>query len=356
MSTNQSVKGKVAFFTDTYKPNVDGVVKSIDLLREELGKAGIDVSIFAPSKKLRYVERGSEVLFASIPFLPYKDYHIAFPRMGLVRKQGPFDVVHNHGIALTAMAALSTAQQFSSKAVSTFHTDVLQATHYLSKGFLDKPFKKAVEKYLRWLYGKFDVITAPSAYAARKLEKLGIKAVVIPNGIRPERYMVKRHPDENLLIHVGRVVKEKNLDLLFDMVEGTQYKLVVVGRGPALNYYKRVAKTRGLSNILFTGFLPDEELKGLLSRATALLFASTFDTQGLVVAEALAAGVPVVAYAHSAGAEVVREFGTVFEDKDTFHQAVDRAKTLSVDELREKANLFHIERIRDLWMDLYGFT
>ncbi len=352
---NPSAEAKrVAFFTDTYKPNVDGVVKSLLLLEEELSKRGVEVNVFAPAKGLRYVDNGKEVLFASLPFLPYKDYHIALPRMGLVKGKGPFDVVHNHGIALTALAALSAGERYSSLKVSTFHTDVMSATHYLGGGKAEKAFKKAVAKYLRWLYSKFDVLTAPSRFAAQKLRSIGIEAEVVPNGIRLSQFPLKREPKEGLLLHVGRVVKEKNLELLFDMVEGTSYQLVVVGRGPALSYYKRLARQRGLSNVTFTGFLPDEELMELRSRAQAQLFSSTFDTQGLVVVEALAMGLPVVAYEETAGAEVVEDFGTVFRDKDTFQQALERAKALSPAELRSKAEEYDISRIVEKWLEIYS--
>ena len=127
---------RIAFFTDTYLPNKDGVVSSIVSTRLALEAMGHEVYIFASgSRKDKKENKDPRVhYFASTAFRPYPDYKIAlFPFLasGKLRRYG-IDVIHTHGIATMGLASLQASVRNGLPVIGTFHTMLPDATHYLS--------------------------------------------------------------------------------------------------------------------------------------------------------------------------------------------------------------------------------
>ncbi len=335
----------IAFFTDSYKPNVDGVVRCIELLKGELERNGHTVYVFAPSPSRESWVDKEVHYFESHPFAPYPQYRIAMVHEAtlgidaLARKcrELKIDAVHSHGIAFTSIAAYRVAKRLNVPKVVTFHTNVAGATHYISKfKMLDRHFEAIAWHYLRWLYSNYDAVLAPSETAAKMLSDHGIKSAVFPNGIELGRYLkAMRKPNRGipLLLHVGRVVKEKRIDTAMCMMaamkeKGKKAKLVVAGGGPGIAHYREEAKRLGVSrDVKFLGFVPHKRLNALYRKANALVFCSPFDTQGLVVVEALASGMPVIAAKGTSGAEIAEEVDKrlVFSNADEFGKAVSFA-------------------------------
>lgn len=338
----------IAFFTDSYRPNVDGVVRCIELLKGELEREGNKVYVFAPSPS-RESKVDKEVhYFESHPFAPYPQYRISMVREATVgidamarrcRELG-IEAVHSHGIAFTSIAAYRVAKRLNIPKVVTFHTNVAGATHYISKfKMMERHFESIAWHYLRWLYSNYDVVLAPSETASRMLSDHGIRSTVFPNGIEVGKYLkAVRRPGKGtpLLLHVGRVVKEKKIDTAMRMMaemkeRGKKTELVVAGGGPGIAYYKEEAKRLGISrNVKFLGFVQHNRLNALYRKANALVFCSPFDTQGLVVIEALASGLPVIAAKGTSGAEIVGNFNErlVFSNEREFENAVKSAVKL----------------------------
>jgi 1,2-diacylglycerol 3-alpha-glucosyltransferase len=336
----------IAFFTDSYKPNVDGVVRCIELLKHELEKEGHKVYVFAPSPSMESKVDKEVHYFESHPFAPYPQYRIAMAHEAtlgigaLARKckELGIEAVHSHGIAFTAIAAYRVAKRLNVPKVITFHTNVAGATHYISKfKMLERHFESIAWHYLRWLYSNYDAVLAPSETAAGLLRGHGIKSTVFPNGIALESYFkIKRAPSKKgfALLHVGRVVKEKKIDIAMEMVramraKGKDISLTVVGMGPALGHLKAEAKRLGISrSVKFTGYIEHRKLNALYSKANALVFCSPFDTQGLVVIEALASGMPVIAAKGTSGAEIAKDVDErlIFSNEREFEGAVEFAE------------------------------
>ncbi len=312
----------IAFFTDTYTPNVDGVVVSIKLIKEELERRGHTVFIFAPSSDGKEHIKTHEFFFKSTPLKSYEQYRFSFPNNQKVEKffnKNDIDIIHNHGVSLISWTALKMADIFNLKKISTFHTNIADATHYVIKQeFLKKFSIKITWKYLRFLYSKYDLLTAPSNYTIELLKKNSIKAVYLPNGIKCDEFRGPRIPSKNIeILHVGRVVKEKNIDFVFPFIQHTHIDLYIAGKGPATDYYKSIAP----HNVHFLGYV--ENLLELYKTKTALVFTSKFDTQGLVNIEALCSGMPVIARKGTAGEEFAI---ATFEDKESFMRAIKIAK------------------------------
>lgn len=335
---------RIAFFTDTYLPNTDGVVCSILNMQKALKSRGHEVFIFSPSPDGKPRIEGNVHLFRSIAFRRYPEYRLAIFRTSPVKnrlEELGIDVIHNHGVATTAMAA-SRAEL---PKISSFHTNVAEAAHYLvKKRSIQLPLKGRIWRYLRHLYSRFDTVTAPSLKMVRLLEENGIKAEFLPNGIDLSAFKIQRRPERKpMLIHVGRVVKEKNIEKVMEMVAYARkihpkIELKIIGKGPALEYYRKKALDTGVADITeFTGYVDDATLKDYYRRADALVFASHFDTQGLVVLESLASGTPVLALSGTSGEEIVREMGTVFSDGRSFGSALRKA--MEIEDARKHISL-----------------
>lgn len=362
---------RIAFFTDTYLPNVDGVVTALVNYRKFLEERGHEVYIFAPGTKKQREENTDKKVhyFSSIAFKPYPDYKIAkfpfFSATNILKELQP-SVVHSHGIATTGIAAFQAAKKINVPVVASFHTLVSDATHYLSENeVLKKFFSDLAWSYLRWYYSNFEKVIAPSNFAAKILEKNGIKNIeVLPNGIDTKlfekevnrEYVRKKYKiNEPLVLFVGRVAKEKNLELI---IEASQHvinkinkvKFMIVGKGPALEYYKDLTLKKGVSEyFIFTGYVEQEELISIYKSADVFVFPSLFDTQGLVVLEALAAGLPAVVQKESASAEFVLDnicgyhFSDVRDFADKIIYAIENREKLK-DKAIERAKEFDIRK------------
>jgi glycosyltransferase involved in cell wall biosynthesis len=244
------------------------------------------------------------------------------------------DAIHSHGIAFTSIAAYRVAKRLGIPKIIMFHTNVAGATHYISKfRIMEKGFERITWRYLKWLYSNYDEVLAPSKRAHDMLKAQGIDSTIFPNGIEIGNYLkIKRKPNGKgvMLLHVGRVVKEKRIDIAMGMIKNNKnISLDVVGKGPGLEHYRNLAKEMGMeSRVKFLGYVGHGKLDGYYRKANALVFCSAFDTQGLVVAEALASGMPVIAMAGTSGAEIAKDVDRklVFSNQKEFDSAVSYAK------------------------------
>jgi 1,2-diacylglycerol 3-alpha-glucosyltransferase len=335
---------KIAFFTDTYLPNTDGVVTYILSYRRALESMGHEVYVFAPgTKKQKDDNRDPRVhYFSSTTFKPYPDYKVAlFPFItatNMIKEIKP-DIVHSHGIATTGIAAFQAAHKIGVPAIASFHTMVSEGMHYITKKEdFQKIFESVAWKYLGWYYSNFDRVIVPSNFSRAILERQGIKNLVVkPAGLdlksfHPKvecEFVRKKYSlDGPMVLFVGRLVVEKNLALLVDAAQKVvnkmpNVKFVIAGKGPAEQYYKDLVKSAGLtSNFVFAGFVQGSELPALYRAADVFAFPSFFDTQGLVVLEAMATGTPAVVPKDSAPAEFVTdgESGYYFSDAQDFSE------------------------------------
>ncbi|MEW6528788.1 MAG: glycosyltransferase [Candidatus Micrarchaeota archaeon] len=337
---------KLAFFTDSYLPNIDGVVSYIVNYKQLFEKMGHEVYIFAPGTKKQKDENKDPRVhyFSSTSFKPYPDYRIAlFPFVSatnMIKEIRP-DIIHSHGIATTGIAAFRSAKKINAPAIVSFHTMVSEATHYLTEKKSLQSFLESVAwRYIEWYYSNFDRVIAPSNFSKTILEKHNIKNVVLkPSGIDTNifchevecEFISKKYKINGpIVLYVGRLAMEKNLSLLIDAAQKVinkipSVKFIIGGKGPAEEYYTNLVKNSGLSeNFIFPGFIPNNELPALYCAADVFAFPSAFDTQGLVVLEAMASGTPAVVPKNSAPAEYINdnENGYCFSDSQDFSEKI----------------------------------
>jgi glycosyltransferase involved in cell wall biosynthesis len=337
---------KVAMFTDSYRPQINGLVSSIDVFREELKKFGINVTVFAPSspdykKREKFVYR-----FKSVPFTSYKEYRIGVPYKVLTDKRFrkmDFDVIHIQSPFSIGALGLGFSKHYKIPCVATFHTLFPDYIHYLVKSEkirkikgVNTIFQKITWKYLSWFYNQCDSIVAPSEDIRNRMKKNGIenKIDVIPTGIsvksqKPDYSVLKKFDikkNDKIILHVGRITKEKNIKFIIDSLKNilnNDVKLLITSDGPYRKELQEYVNKNKLSNVFFTGYLSKEKLNGLYKSSDLFVMASKTETQGLVMIEAIFNNVPLVVLNAPVTGSFVKKYGVgIVSKKGNFTENV----------------------------------
>lgn len=307
---------RILFCTDTYPPQVNGVSVVTALSVQGLRARGWDVEVIAP----RY-PAATPVVFApellrdrltSVPAVPlpgYPDIRLAAPARGTVRdvidRFRP-DVVHSATEFVIGRLGQRAALRRGLAVTTSYHTDFARYTESYGVAFLRHP----VRRWIRRFHTRAARIFTPSDASRADLVALGLTDVEVwgrgvddglfhPSRRSPALRQRLSLGDAFTFLHVGRLAPEKGIAVLvaaFAIVEGVlgpdAVKLVVAGAGPSL----AALRARAPRNVTFLGNLDRQhELPALYASADAFLFASTTETLGLVVLEAMAAGLPVIA-------------------------------------------------------------
>lgn len=308
-------KLKIGFFTDTYLPQVNGVVSSIELFRQELEKRGHQVFIFCPRIE---DEQNSErvIRFKSFRFLFQPEYHISIPfSRHLLRDlwTKDLDIVHAH--TPFSIGLLGYYYAFIKKVpfIHTYHTLYPEyIKSYILKGRLITP--GMVSKLSAVFSNRCDLTIAPSIKIKKLLESYGVETPikVLATGIKIKEYatIIKKNTirkqfglrlSDKVLIFVGRLGKEKNINFLVSALPIIQkkiqnVKLILVGDGPQRADLKRQAQKLKIKDaVIFTGYFNKPEVIKAYQASDLFIFASLTDTQGMVIVEAAASGLPIVA-------------------------------------------------------------
>jgi len=332
---------RIALFTDSYLPTVDGVVTSVLTTRRQLEADGHEVVVFAPEDpRRREVREAGTIYVRAKEFRHYPGYRLAmFPgrEVDMIKDMG-IDLVHIHGVGFVGIKGLWASWQAKIPRVSTFHTMIHDTLAFYSPFGLNLHLlERGLRFYLRVFLRKTQGVVVPSRAILEEIRDLSPTANiadVIPTGVDPDRF----RPDlsgqgvrakwglngHDIILHVGRVAPEKNLTTLIHafpkvLEANPDTKLLIVGTGPYLEKYYELAHHLGLEgDVLFTGFVPDADLPKYYAAADVFAIASRFETQGLVVLEALASGRPVAGANYRAIPEFVRDGvnGALFDPSD----------------------------------------
>jgi 1,2-diacylglycerol 3-alpha-glucosyltransferase len=320
----------ILFLSDVYFPRINGVSTSIHTLRQQLAAQGHRVHLLAPDY---YSPSEDESWITRVP----SHYLLFDPEDRLMRygkalsltsalRQEDYHLVHIHTPFVAHYLGLRLSRRLGIPCVETYHTffeDYMH--HYLP--ILPKPMLRALARRLsRSQCNAVDAVVAPSQPMLDALRSYGVEshAEVIPTGLQEHSFIPgdgpgfrKRYgiaPDRPVMLYVGRVAHEKNIGLLLRMtVEVRRSRpdilFVIAGEGPALERLRREAEVLDLQdNTMFIGYLDRKtELNDCYRMADVFIFSSLTETQGLVLLEAMAQGVPVVAIAEMGTKSILRE-------------------------------------------------
>ena len=305
---------KIGLFTDGYLPQINGVATSVEELEESLTDRGHDVYIVAP--KFPHYKDEDENVFRLKSIRLYKNPELRLSYMWpdkIFQKvlKINFDVFHGFSGGSIPALGLALAKFKRKPYVFTYNTRLNHYTHYFLKGKVIRP--KAVEKVVELYCNVCNHVVAPAQYVKDELIKFGVKKpiTVIPNGINTKRFKIDKStflkdelnlPDSSrIIVYVGRVAKEKSIDFLLKtfeklLKEEKNIYFAIVGDGPERKNLEKLSEKLELKNkVFFLGFVDHRKLSKVYNGADVFAFASTTETQGLVVLEAMACGLPVVA-------------------------------------------------------------
>lgn len=352
---------KIAMFTETFTPQVNGVVTSICSFTEELEARGHEIEIFAP-KPGKEEHDGTPVhRFKSVTFRPYPEFKATLPpvRINKKVKGHGFELIHTHGPFAMGWAGLVTAKRNKLPCVSTFHTPISDYVPYLFKGKnLVLLGKKLAWKYTVKHYNRYKEIVVPSEIIKKLLEDKGVKTPlhVVPTGIRLEdfementEYIHEKLDVGEFILHAGRISKEKNIDTVIRAMKNIDSQLVITSKGPELEKLKKLVKKEHLEEkVVFAGYVDSEDLVALYHECAFSVIASEADTQGLVITEAMACGTPVIGANALAIPEIINgENGVLFELKNAEDLSEKANMLLEENELRKKMSLNAIKTAKE---------
>jgi glycosyltransferase involved in cell wall biosynthesis len=342
---------KILFISDVYFPRINGVSTSIRTFVEQLQALGHEVHLIAPDYQVLTQDEAwiKRIPAHSIYFDP-EDKLIKFGEaMKLLPEleQEKYDMIHVHTPFVAHYLGLKLAAKLNIPCIETYHTffeDYLH--HYLPwvPKYLAKGLARMISKRQ---CNAVDAIVAPSAPMLNVLRAYGVKvnAEVIPTGLQARSFEESNGQafrlkygialDRPMLLYVGRVAFEKNIDFLLEMTKSLIEKrpnvlLVVTGEGPAEAHLHQLAKTLDIEkNVKFIGYLDrNTELNACYESADIFVFSSKSETQGLVILEAMAQGTPVVAIAELGTASILIEGKGALIAQDNIPHFVEKVNQL----------------------------
>ncbi|MGQ9732074.1 MAG: glycosyltransferase [Candidatus Zipacnadales bacterium] len=317
---------RIAVFTNTYRPTVNGVVNSIEAFRKGLEAAGHTVFIFAPSNKDQREPDDFVLRFPSHTFVRYPDYPIGLPftrRLAHTARELAPDLVHTQHPWLIGAWGQRFARQQGLPLVTTIHTQYEMYAHYawpLPPSVIRRVLRSTVLRHCN----RCDVVATPGKAMQQYLVELGVTrpVEVVPNatdlsgfdtadgsGVRA-RFGIRA--EEVLYLFVGRAAKEKSLDqliLAFTLVaqQLPTAKLMIVGGGPELEALRALAHQQPCAErILLPGPVPYEKVREYHAAGDIFVTASVTEVQPLSLTETMAAGNPIVGFEAGGISDMVR--------------------------------------------------
>jgi glycosyltransferase involved in cell wall biosynthesis len=313
---------KLAFVTETFPPEVNGVAMTFGVIARELGRRGHQVTVYRPGP---CAPRGdsSETWFREIPLpgLPIPGYpHLRFglPAASALHarwKADRPDLVHVVTEGPLGASAITAARRLKLPATSSFHTNFHAYTSHYRCGWL----QPVALSWLRHVHNRTLKTFVPTQELAAELAKLGFRELaVLSRGVDTRQFHPGRRsdalrsswsagPDDPVVLHVGRMAAEKNYPLLFRVYAAMREanprcRFVVAGEGPL-----RARLEREHPECIFAGFFSRDEIGRYYASADIYIHASLTETFGNVLTEAMASGVAVAGFDYAAARQFVRD-------------------------------------------------
>lgn len=345
---------RIGLFTDAYPPFINGVATSVLMLKQGLEKMGHKVYVVTVNdESFSYKETEGVLKIPSIPIgiMNFRQSGIYPLRALKIIKRWNLDVIHTHTEFSIGTFARLISKQFNIPLVHTYHTMYEEYIYYITKGYFNHASKKLVEYLTLFLCDKtIDELIVPTEKAKDLFkEKYKVKrdVHVIPSGIDTERFH-KENVDklsviklkkslsigmrDFIVLYVGRIAKEKSIDFLIknfpDVLKRIpKAKMIIVGDGPDLKDLIDMTNDLKLEDkIIFTGRVLWDDIPKYYAMSNIFVTASTSETQGLTVIEAMGASKPVVAIKDESFELVItdKKDGLFFEDEKQYVDLVER--------------------------------
>lgn len=296
---------KIALFSDTYLPQINGVTNTLNKLIQYYDTMGIEYKIFIPKYEMELKSHNIES-FYSIKFFMYPENRVAFPnsfRISSTLSTFQPDIIHIMTEFNMGMAGLNYGKKHGIPTVTNYTTNFPQYADYYKINIL----KESIWNYLKWFHSQSEITLCPSIITQTLLHSHGIyNTKIFSRGIDYKSFHPLKRSNQLrkklgimskiAFLYVGRVSAEKDLDILcssyheIDKRYHENVVLIITGDGPYLEKCKQIFP----ANTIFTGFLKGKELAEIYASCDIFVCPSSTETFGNVVLEAMASGLPVI--------------------------------------------------------------
>jgi 1,2-diacylglycerol 3-alpha-glucosyltransferase len=312
---------KILFLSDVYFPRVNGVSTSIKVFKNDLIKLGHEVHLICPAYNEINTDKTITTIKSKPIFFDPEDHLMSWTDLNKktewIKKQ-KFDLIHIHTPFIAHYFGKKLAKILNVPIIETYHTSFEDYLH-LYLPILPESFARWLSRNIaKYLCNHCHGIISPSEQLKETLKNYHVtKPIkVVPTGLpdksfkKTNKYTFRKlyniSPTDPLLLFVGRVAHEKNIDFLLHVFkyiakENKSIKFLITGEGPAFEHIQKLIKKFNLEHsVILTGYLEaDHELLNCYASSDLFIFASKTETQGLVLIEAMAQGLPVVALAEN---------------------------------------------------------
>ncbi|BAQ61179.1 glycosyltransferase [Geminocystis sp. NIES-3708] len=338
---------RIALFTETFLPKVDGIVTRLKHTVEHLQKQGDEVLIFSPEGGLKEYKGAKINGIKGIPLPLYPELKLAIPNPSInfaLQRFKP-DLIHVVNPAVLGIGGIYYAKKLDIPLIASYHTHLPQYLHHYNLGALEG----ILWELLKLAHNQAQLNLCTSTAMVDELVNHGIEKVDLwQKGVDTDSFhpslassemrnrLSQGNPDAPLLLYVGRVSAEKEIDKIKPVLESIpDARLAIVGNGPAKDELEQLFAN---TNTNFVGYLHGQELGAAYASADAFIFPSSTETLGLVLLEAMAAGCPVIAARRGGIPDIVTDGinGYMFNPDDAQGAIAATQRLLAHQDEREK--------------------
>ncbi|BAT51394.1 Glycosyl transferase, group 1 [Nostoc sp. NIES-3756] len=325
---------RIALFTETFLPKVDGIVTRLRHTVDHLQRLGNQVLVVAPDGGITE-HKGAKVYGVSgFPLPLYPELKMALPRpaIGYALEDFRPDIIHVVNPAVLGLSGIFYSKVQKIPLVASYHTHLPQYLQHYGLGMLEG----LLWELLKGAHNQAALNLCTSTAMVEELSAHGIERVDLwQRGVDTEIFqpelasvemrsrLSQNHPQSPLLLYVGRLSAEKEIERIKPILEAIpQARLALVGDGP---HRQALEKHFAGTNTNFVGYLMGTELGAAFASADAFIFPSRTETLGLVLLEAMAAGCPVVAACSGGIPDIVTDGvnGYLFDPKADIQDAIN---------------------------------
>ncbi|MBI2196062.1 glycosyltransferase [Candidatus Daviesbacteria bacterium] len=373
---------KIAYFTDTFLPQLNGVATALANQASELGARGHSILIFTPKvdhikRKKFKAENVQLVYLPAVSALLYPEFKLGIfglPKVikHLVRFKP--DIIHLHSPLTVGADAIMAAKIFNKPLVGTIHVYIPESAYlrWLKYGLAVKIVDSVVERYMNFMFAQCDLVLAPSKMLIEELGKNGFKKPIsyLPNGVsltkleplsdKTTNALKKKYGlKEKVVLHFGRLSHEKNVDILIKSFyllakKHSNVSLLIIGDGPAKKKLIQLTKKLRIEKaVVFTGFMEHQTLisSGILSLGDIFATASTMENNPMVVLEAMMFGLPIVGVKQAGLIELISSNGFLVKPGDIKEMAEKMEKILFDEKLSSRMKEKSLQLIKPYSVD-----
>jgi glycosyltransferase involved in cell wall biosynthesis len=318
---------RIALFTETFLPKIDGIVTRLSHTVEHLQRLGNRVLIFAPEGGLKEYKGAQIYGVDGLPLPWYPELKMAFPRPSIGEKLEQFqpDIIHVVNPAILGLGGLYYGKKLDIPILASYHTHLPKYLQHYGLAMLEP----LLWELLKGAHNQAELNLCTSSAMVEELSNHGIERVDLwQRGVDTELYtpdlaslemrnrLSQNNPESPLLLYVGRLGAEKEIECIKPILDAIpNARLALVGDGP---HRQNLEQYFAGTPTYFVGYLRGKELASAYASADVFIFPSRTETLGLVLLEAMAAGTPVVAARSGGIPDIVTDGvnGYLFDPRD----------------------------------------